>query len=242
MYFTNDSRVNALAGHGQIYYVIKINMGVLHELYSLFYFNDILDDPELLEYQEFGNFLENSLNEQTRVPLSFLMAQNGTLFTYYHELGHLIQFSQKGAGKAMQSEQYTDEDKDKFDPLKHIEEFDADQHGASSLAFHIYDLFQKLPEPARTEEIMKKLIIVSLVGTMGYIFFLWKSINRDMYYDKSTHPHPLIRIAWISANIIDVIQKNIFPNLDQREILDETFKILDIYLDRKGKGDKKNQI
>ena len=242
MYFTNDYSVNALAGRGQVYSVIKINMGVIHELNDLFYNNDILDDPELSEYKYFGEFLENALDKTTAVPLSFLISQHGSLFTYYHELEHLIQFSQKGPFKNAKTEKYEKEDDEKFDPIKHIEEFDSDQHGASNVAFHIHDLWIKSSEPDRTEETMKKLIIVSLVGIMGYIFFLWRTVNLAMYYDKYKHPHPLIRIAWISANIIDTIQKNVFPNLSQPEILDETMKILNVYLDRKGQGNIKKRF
>lgn len=228
LYFTNRTSVNACAAHGEKYYVIKINMGAIHNVFDLFCNNDILEDEELLTYKEFNDLIVKDKGAS----IVFLMFQAAIQFTYYHELGHLIQFSQQGGGKASIAEQYTGTN-GKFEPLKHIMEYDADNHGTHNVAFHTDDFWNHLSSSLKTEDNLRKLIVISLTGILGYIFFLWQSLKEDIYYDKYDHPHPLIRVTWIVGIFINTLETK-YDSIHRSEIIEETVRVLDIYFKHKG--------
>jgi hypothetical protein len=231
MYFASFHSVNAGARRGQNYSIIKVHMGSIQNLHDLFSGESLLEDPRLSEYREFDQLLRAT---QTP-PFEFLLFQTGTLFTYYHELGHLIQVGNAGHSLAETSEQYSAEEEAVFDPHKHILEFDADQFAANQLAQHVIHFIGKFGALGQEEATLKKLVVNFLVGVMGYIIFLWATFNEDIYYDRFKHPHPVIRILWIVPIIIETVKIK-FPQIDSKALLGETMRVLDIYLENKGEG------
>ena len=66
-----------------------------------------------------------------------------------------------------------------------------------------------------------------MVSIMGYITLLW-GFDNNLYYREHSHPHPLIRIFWILTVVADRVQA-IQPNIDQRALITEAMRVLDIY-------------
>ena len=82
-YFKEDLRVNANASFVKDHFVVAVNKGTIQSMYEFLYGqNDIFDEPDFSVY--------NQLNDILDVPLSYLMYQSASLFTYYHEQGFLI--------------------------------------------------------------------------------------------------------------------------------------------------------
>lgn len=229
-YFTNHFSTNAQASFSNGYYLIKVDMGGIHRRYELFCKNDILNDSELAYFKRFNTILRRESN----VGLDHLMFQYSTLFTYYHELGHLIQFANRNEGNIIKNEEYNQNNETNFNILNHIIEYDADQHAGNRIAFHVIYFWQSLIKKNRTNYNLKNLIVAALVAIMGYICLLWKSSKTTIYFNKNDHPHPLIRMFWIMATIVDTARINMPStfHLSQREIIDETLKVLNIYSTR----------
>jgi hypothetical protein len=85
-YYKNSFDINARAGIQNGYYIIEVNMQTVSKLYEIFYAkNDIFTSDEYLPSTY------KNLFRKLDVPVGFLMVQLSTIFTYHHELGHLIQ-------------------------------------------------------------------------------------------------------------------------------------------------------
>lgn len=241
-YYPNGSDVNACAIFDQGYYIIEVNRGTLEQLFALFCDNNPIHiDAELADYQRLNEILEAKPHN---VSLCYLLYQNATLFTYYHELGHLIQYSNEINGLATApltksiQEHYMASASAAFDPLDHVVEYDADLHGANSIAFHIIDLWERLG-PNKTEENLRKLTVTSMVSVLGYITLLWDF--GDLYYEEHDHPHPLIRIAWILTVVVDRI-KAYEPTIDQRGLIVEALHVLNVYYRHLGQGNVQDKL
>ncbi|MVM40842.1 hypothetical protein GO730_29340 [Spirosoma sp. HMF3257] len=222
-YFRESFEVNARAGFKNKYYVIAVNKGTIHTLYDFFYNqNNIFEESELADF--------NQLNAILDVPVGYFMYQSATLFTYYHELGHLIQFSNIIHNEVIPelwlNEQY-DNSVDNFDFTKHIYEFDADVHAANSVCFHPIDLWSNLDDEYKTLGNLEKILSLTLASVFSYFMFLMKNKNEEIYYNKYTHPHPLIRITYILTAFIDVA-KIYYPTISQQNVINDVFKVTTI--------------
>ncbi len=87
IFFNPNLSINAAANKVKEYYLITLNKGTVFKLLSTFNDNpDILNIKGLEKYQK--------VNKKSDYPLNKLMFQLCCHFTFYHELGHLIQKSQ----------------------------------------------------------------------------------------------------------------------------------------------------
>ena len=75
----------------------------------------------------------------TTIDLGFFMFQCSTLFSYYHELGHLIQYR-----NLHEFEQYENSNNDDFELIKNITELDADLNGVGNMLYHVIEYFEEL--------------------------------------------------------------------------------------------------
>ncbi|RYY78708.1 MAG: hypothetical protein EOO69_09455 [Moraxellaceae bacterium] len=233
-YFYNRPIVNAGAWPRRNgYYRVTINKGTIEELWDKFCDNSILDDPELAEYKALNNYYEQP---QHNISVGFIMFQTATLFTYYHELSHLIQFTNRAGGVTSLDELNMAAGARPFNFRDHIVEYDSDVHGAEESAAHVVDFWSKLPDHDRTDANLRKLIIISLVGILGFYMILLDNPKTGIYFYERSHPHPLIRIQWISTFLIGRIRDS-YPHIDTRDIVDETIKVLGIYFRHKNLGD-----
>jgi hypothetical protein len=215
-YFRDDTRVNARAGKKNNYYIIEMNMGLVLAMYEYFYTrNTAFNDDAYLAKTYRDLFPADA-------PPDFVMYQVAIQFTYYHELGHLVQKSPELNG--FLSENYTTTGSS-FSMLQHLKEFDADIHAAQMIYFHIYEFWKKLPDQQQTSDSLFKFIAVYLSGIFVYFTYLEGEAN-PLYFAEHSHPHPLVRITYIMDVIIGVAEKNLIDiKIDGREVLREAFNI-----------------
>lgn len=226
-FFSRENfEVNARAGLFNNYFVIAVNKGTIDTLYEFFYNqNYIFEEENLLNFRKLNTILD--------VPVEYIMYQSAILFTYYHELGHLIQKSPDLS--LWINEQYIN-NQNKFNPLNHIYEFDADMHAANTVCFHPIDLWRKLSGDNKNKSNLEKLLSLTLSGIFSYFMFLMKNRNEEIYYDKSTHPHPLIRITYILTAFVGVAQEY-YVDISQEKIVNEAFEITKLLFKKIGTED-----
>lgn len=209
-HYVDKLSVNARAGKFNSHYIIGINKGTIVELHKLFIQNNIFNKNEnLKQYLVLENILD--------VPISVLMYQLATQFTFYHELGHLIQKS-TSLFQGM-SEEY----QKPFSLEKHLLEFDSDLHAANHIAFHVRQYLDKIDNSNKTKENIEKLISTSIASIYCYFTLLFQSFNENIYYLENTHPHPIIRISYILPTFIDVLAKHF--SINQANVLNEGLMI-----------------
>lgn len=219
-YYVERNGVNAIAGVKNSYYIIGVYKATITSLYDLFYErNNIFDDDAELKHY-------SNLNSTLNVPLGFLMFQTASLFTYYHEQGHLIQKSDYLA--SWLNEQYIDSDERPYFQEKHVLEFDADLNGAHLICYHLIDYWKKQEQVFQTQENFQKMLSIGAASVFSY-FMLLQTNRQDIYYKKYWHPHPVVRISYIIDCFIKVAQINLPDSisLDANQTLTEAFKISD---------------
>lgn len=189
-YFINDPDIEAFASPPILnkgYYLLGISYGIVERLYAFFCNNTLIDDPSLSNYLDFNKLLE----EQLQVSLGVLMAQTGVQYTFYHELGHFIQFSNEIKIHGYRSNLMPSHDRvinryASYDEESHVLEYDADMHGASVSVNHLYNLFlHNLPIDQQTKGNFEKLLITHLSGIFCYVMIIWGSWDVPIYYKKS---------------------------------------------------------
>lgn len=222
-YYRTEYGINARAGIQNGYSIIGVNMQTIHSLYDLFYEkNDIFETDEYLSI----NYAE--LVKKFDVPVGHLMFQLATLFTYHHELGHLIQKSPNLS--LWLTEQNVDTTKDEFSIDRHILELDADLNAAHSICFHLIEYLKKLEPKDRTQENLQKILSIGVASIFSY-FLLYFQDAKSIYYKEHTHPHPLVRISYIVDCVIRVAEINLPPGfkIDLGNTLKEGFIISDTF-------------
>ncbi len=207
-YFRNNTTVNACVTISKPNFIVGVNSGTIQQLHQLFSKTDIFNQ-NLKEFLDFQKILD--------VPLKQLMFQLSTQFTYYHELGHLIQ-EPPSIFQGLE-ENYKAELRGK----SHILEFDADLHGANSIAFHVLQYWDGIKPQYKTQENIEKLLATCLSSIFCYLSLLYQSFRKEIYYAENSHPHPLIRITYILPTFIDVISKH--HTIEQGKIIKESIRI-----------------
>jgi hypothetical protein len=176
---------NASAGTIDGKYVIKLNVGLLHWLISKFQLGTpIKVNADLEALNKLNNKLDISINE--------FYYQLASHFTFYHELGHLIQQSDF-LNEGIQENSLNNEAAFNFE--KHILEFDADCYSTLSLANHIVDYYERLFKDDLDKEVIEALIILSGTVICQYLLTFVNNIE-DLYYKERSHPHPAIRLLY----------------------------------------------
>ena len=223
-FFSNNYGVNAKAGLIKDYFVIGVNMDTIHTAYELFYEqNNIFDENPILSEM----FLE--LSDKLDVPFGFLMFQMTTLFTYHHELAHLVQKS--SLLETGFHEQYGIGHEIEYSIEKHVLEFDADIQGANAICFQLLEYFKKLPNEDQTIKNLSKLMSLGITSIFSY-FLICFNKTKNLYYKKFSHPHPLIRICYVLDCFVAVVEEN-FPfknvKLKPENLIRFGFSISDIF-------------
>ncbi|MDP1844217.1 MAG: hypothetical protein Q8K64_12410 [Sediminibacterium sp.] len=140
----------------------------------------------------------------------FLLYQNATLFTYYHELGHLNQMSHAsyGALGRLVKERYCLVKGKEFDQVAHAMEIDADLFAANFISGHIRQFWDELPSEHRSPDNLLNLIAIACASI--FVFFHVISEGWDvMYFLDFDHPHPVIRISYIADSIVTMAAKDV---------------------------------
>lgn len=210
--FSNDYSINATAVKTiDGIYGIKINLGLF-----AYCINNILNNSELNnyiknEFQTVFNLLDN--------PPSVLSFQIATQFTYYHELGHLMQFT-KPLTKAFAMEERP-LDSSSYNIENHKLEINADSYASIAIASHIQQYAENIFGKDIDNLKIENLIKILLSSLLNYIASFSNNLS-DVYLDEKSHPHAFIRMFKIGLTVIHYLnqssfltEKNIKLNVNQ---------------------------
>ena len=193
-FFKNNLKVNAAAGktpNGVS--VCLINYGTIEKHLKNFKFNTTLlqSIPELSDLIEF----ENRIN----CPIHLLLFQASIGFTFYHELGHLIQ---KNEIPDFSNESYSNSG---FDLQRHVNEMDSDTFSALSLGAHFYQFQEKHTLTLNSSDDAMTLVAILSSGVLLHMLS-YPSYNVPFYKKVGSHPHASIRILHVIHTIADYYQ------------------------------------
>lgn len=230
IFIRNNVGINAFATKSKGYYIVGINSGTIINLY---YFFD--SKSGLFDASDFA-FL-NSLNGHLKTidtPIFYLMQQFCNQFTYYHELGHLIQKS-PDLQHQIEESYFSPVNKCVYTPERHVYEFDADIYASEHTAFHILEFWGKQGPEIKTSENLSYLISAGVSAIFSYFLKLMEHYDK-MYYAETCHPHPLVRIVYIIDSFIQTVQGNIGANQDVnfKTIIQNAFLISDTMFKAEG--------
>lgn len=181
--YSTDFRVNAHACcKDNNSYGIIINMGLIQSCIEKYLYNT--------ELNTFFEKKQPDLVLTMNISLSYLIYQTNTLFTYYHELAHLFQFSK---GATVTEFQERSNESDNFNIVYHKLEINADTYAAICIATHIYQYINQ-------ENV---IFIIHLLCACLLDYLISFSHNAPLYYKMYSHPHSLIRILNVMLSITD---------------------------------------
>jgi hypothetical protein len=225
IFFLRPSQtINARAIKSPTCLLIATNKGTIDFLFTKFKKNKTLISsiPKLNSYLE----LEKSLD----TPFHLLAYQANQNFTFYHEMGHLVQFSKRQSGSNKISEQSSNTGN--FKIQKHVDEIDSDTFSALYASGHVFQYINNYVSDNPTSKDMVK--IISLVtATISLYLLSFPSYQDSLYLRKTTHPHVMIRILNIMNVTTDsfiqlALQKGKQIKATKNEILEETVKLISL--------------
>ena len=197
------------------YYIISIYKGLFFEFINVFIENKHFDDAIIKK-----NIVLNS-----KISLKEIMFQTTILFTFYHELTHLIQFSRlKLKASYFKRENIELNAQGDFDIESHLMEYDADLKGAHSVLFHLLDYF----EDTKNKDINKfiELLSVGMACIMTHFLIFIDDDNLEEFYFKETdYPHIYLRIFYV-INHFQVNSTNYGFNVNSVEILIKSSELI----------------
>jgi hypothetical protein len=222
IFIRNNTSVNAFASHRNNYFIIGVNSGTLVNLYCFFDSKAELFETGSLS---FLSPLNAALTETLDAPIFYLMQQICNQFTYYHELGHLIQRSSLLSSSI--EEKYFAASST-YSQQKHVYELDADLYGAEHIAFHLLEFWKKQSVEQRTGENLSYLISIGAAAIFSYFLKLMEGYS-EIYYAEHSHPHPLVRILYVIDCFIQTIEGNLQGQfkINSNQVLQTSFRIMD---------------
>jgi len=215
--YTNSYEINARARFPEGFNIIEVNSATMIESYKQLVLENTLFEENKEINENYGE-----VEKLFEISMGYLMYQAAVIFTYFHELAHLIQ---KPLGKfSSLDEQKHDGIRDHYSMEKHCLEFDADIHAGNLVPAHVLNFWKTNPEEYQTAENVSKLLSVVVSGILNY-FMIMGQCDQDIYYMAGSHPHPVIRAVYITEKIIRVAEINVDFKLDSEAILRESFNI-----------------
>lgn len=174
--------------------VVKINAGLVN-----FWFRSFIDNKRLNKCIE--NDRLNSLDKSIGGLGRFLFSMS-SLFTYYHELAHIIQNENHTNLPTVYQEKYLEIAKD--NGHKQINEFDADVFAALKVTNHLAsNLLQYFLEASKIdlsiENLIGDIIAFAIIG-IEETFYNFQAIDSPIRVNENvSHPHPVLRLVMIST-------------------------------------------
>jgi len=185
IFISSDTSKNASAGSIGTKYVIKLNVGLLNWLISKFQLGTtIMVNTDLKALEKLENKLDIEINE--------FYYQLASHFTFYHELGHLIQ---RSVFLNVGIQERSNHNQGGFNIENHILEYDADCYSVLCLANHTVDYYERLFQDDLDKEVIEALTILSGTVICQYLLTFVNDID-DIYYKECLHPHPAIRLLY----------------------------------------------
>jgi len=150
--------------------------------------------------------------------LFFQMVQH---FTFYHEMGHIIQIQEKARET---TEEFNADNV--FDLARHILEIDADEFSSLFLASHVlqyaHGIFQDV-----NQEIITGMVSLFLVPILTDSISIYPDDLQNLNFEQGVHPHPIFRILFIAMVVADFVNQRYQDQftIDPREILNHTLNV-----------------
>ncbi len=219
--FNNSYSSNALAKLNNNNFSIIINLGLLIKCKNNYLENASLD---LYIEKKIGAVIGKFDNK-----ISGLAFQIATNFTYYHELGHLFQFTKKS--EYLELNEHVNETST-YSLLKHCLEINADSFASIAIASHITQYLEKTFQENLNKEICEDVIVILGGCLLNHIANFYSDITR-IYLREFSHPHPFLRIFNSILSLVNYINQSTFLKEKAIEIhMYETFKrIIDFYIE-----------
>jgi hypothetical protein len=219
-YFIDDNDISAFETPPKDgLYLIGISKGLIERfgIKLITYFN----------IEIFKNF-KDVLTLQEKLPdcIGKRMHYDLVLFTYFHEFGHLIQFS-SSASSTEKEEKLTGAGP--FSIEDHVFELDADSFATVCVSSYFIKYLEVNPNLNLSPVEIKSNLSLMLSSLFIY-FFSFNEFEENLYFEKYSHPHPLIRcinaVQQITTYVNDYLN-DIIPNLklEEEEIFMETFSL-----------------
>lgn len=205
LYFHNryDTNAGATKTKPDGKYIIKINYGVVKILHNLF----VGSDSPFFNQGETIEKYSGLIQIITPQSIPQLMLQYSTLFTYYHELAHLIQRSDYTNTTSIEEISNQQESEDK---QQHIREIDADFFAADRLAHHICDYWDEIKKHNSNASIdqLHELVVISMASINCYLAH-FQTFPEEIYFYENSYPHAANRLLLILGVINDYIKKHL---------------------------------
>lgn len=209
VFFNNAVNINAAARTEGEYQLVEIFKGAVFGLYKLF---DELQSP--LSRPEFHSF--TAATQHARIPPHYFLFQICTLYSLYHEVGHLIQHKRAKA-EEMYIE-FSDEncaDVREVD-TRHAKEMDADWFAASQLGGHLLEYGRGHGKDVSADTVG----VLASLAVAGIFLYQMKQVSGlNIYFREQTHPHPIVRVCYMIVYILENLQGNAAFEIDQQEVL-----------------------
>ncbi len=204
-YYWNTTKINAEAGLISGKYIIRFSKSYMEALHKkLGTKGQFIDKTDWTAFHNLQKVLPNSLE--------FLMFQASTIFTFYHEFAHFVQFKDRVFKKS----EYPS--KGNFSFENHLYEYDADLNGSQFVSLYIQQFYNELlPKEYRNLNNYKRLmylgissiIITQLLFLNGQLFPYPPDIVDTTFYTKEkSHPHTYVRAKYIIEHYIRIAKAN----------------------------------
>lgn len=212
LFYHDDYTPNAAATKKNGHFIMYINAGTIVYLIQKYKSVKI---PLPAKFEAFEKHLDTSITD--------LMYDVALHYTFYHELGHLIQQSDL-LESTLHERPKNDEG---FSIYRHVLELDADTFSSLCLGTLLHQYAKQLFGSKMTSTQVSKLIVIACCSAFMYLL-TFQSNLLPIYYEEYTHPHPVIRISCIVFHIVDYCSQtlgNYHLKLDKQKIIKEAMSL-----------------
>ncbi|MCF2518745.1 hypothetical protein [Dyadobacter sp. CY351] len=194
--------------------------------------NDYLIKNLFERFEDFKLYL-NSLpeahlfkNSHPNDELYFFMFTTTTVFLYYHELGHIIQYD-KSSQKQITEEMNAALTKIDFDIMKHACEYDSDEFAANFLYEQIAGNFITKSK-LKSRQVLKAMITTSIAAIFVLFEMLDDGFQLPVYFEEKSHPNSLIRTIAITGLVLNKMEEEFGTKYEitQSDVIKRAFQIV----------------
>lgn len=212
-YFRNDISLNAHVCSTNGYNTIAINSGILVNLIDKISNNENIEKCLLSKYD---------VTKKLDSGIAKIMYDMGTMFIFYHELGHIIQHEKNAKYSFLDELQNNNL---AFDIDRHKLEMDADEFSALCIGTSLVQYIKKLEHQngiCFTKKEVEQLFEIIMTGVVLSIAPFYSYSN--FYMEDKSHPHPIIRTFNILYTILSYC--NDHRDIQNFEVLSSHISIL----------------
>ncbi|MBS9775013.1 MAG: hypothetical protein KGV59_07670 [Tenacibaculum sp.] len=224
IFFNNLLSINAKAGKYDGTYIITINQGLFSNCITNYLQNENLKN---FINQKFRNTISD-----LDIEVNLLGYQVTTQFTFYHELAHLIQFTNFNNEIELQERLRETEE---YCPVRHKLEINADTFASITISTHITQYCERIFQENLSQIKVEETIIITCSYLFNYLNS-FSSSNEQIYFEEKTHPHPFFRTLLLTMNLSYHLNSNKF--LNERGIRLDYLKIFKKIIDFNEKLEK----